>query len=130
MIPTPLTALEKQLRSAVVARRYHDVRRIAPRFCAVARTAIEQLSPGDPLRRETTLYVDRTLEWARVMMILARTSLAGELRRFTFLQQYVSSVTATSSTAKTRLEALRIFRALVPGLHPRRPLNAAPAEKG
>src|ERR1039458_6454094 len=105
MVANPLTELESQLRSAVVARRYHDVRRIAPRFCAAARTAIEQLLPGDPLRRETILYVDRTLEWAHVMMILARTSLTSDLRRFTFLHQYVSSVPATTPATKTCLEA-------------------------
>ena len=102
MLPNALAELENQLHSAVVARRYDDVRRIAPQFCAVARTAIGQLLPGDPLRRETILYVDRTLEWASVMMILARASLASELRRFTYLNQYVSTV---PPTAKTGLEA-------------------------
>ncbi|MGP8243220.1 MAG: hypothetical protein ACLQVN_01730 [Bryobacteraceae bacterium] len=105
MVSNPLTELENQLRGAVVARRYHDVRRIAPRFCAAAQTAIGQLDPGDPLRRETILYVDRTLEWARIMMILARTSLASELRRFTFLQKYVATAPQTPSAANTRLEA-------------------------
>jgi len=105
MIPNPLTDLENQLRSAVVARRYRDVRRIAPRFCAAARTSIDQLLPSDPLRRETIRYVDRTLEWASIMLILARTSLAGELRRITFLHQYVSNSPATTPPINTRLNA-------------------------
>ncbi|MGA2147726.1 MAG: hypothetical protein ABSH49_22490 [Bryobacteraceae bacterium] len=105
MTPNRLTELENRLRSAVIARRYHEVRRIAPQFCAAARTAIGELRPGDPLRRETVLYVDRTLEWARVMMILARTSLTSELRRFIFLHRYVSSGPPIPPAATTRLEA-------------------------
>ena len=100
-----LTDLENQLRRAVVAGRYGDVRRIAPQFCAAARTALGQLPPGDPLRRETMLHVDRTLEWARVMMLLARTSLASELRRFTFLHKYVFSMPPNPSAGSTRFEA-------------------------
>jgi hypothetical protein len=105
MAPSPLVELENQLRRAVVARRYHDVCRIAPRFCAAARAAIGHLPPGDPQRRETILHVDRTLEWARAMLLLARTSLANELRQFTFLHKYVFNAPATPSSTHTRLDA-------------------------
>jgi hypothetical protein len=105
VVPSPIAELENQLRRAVVARRYDDVRRIAPQFCAASRTALGQLLPGDPLRRETILHVDRTLEWARVMMMLARTSLASELRRFTFLHKYVFGIPANPSATNTRLDA-------------------------
>lgn len=86
----PLVEWENQLRAAVIAGRYQDVRRIALRFSIAAESAIGLLPPGDPLRRETILCVDRTFEWARKMMILARASLVSDLRRFTFLQKYVS----------------------------------------
>jgi hypothetical protein len=105
MAPSPIPELENRLRRAVVARRYDDVRRIALEFCSAARTAIGQLLPGDPLRRETILHVDRTLEWSRVMMILARASLSSDLRRFTFLRKYVLNFPANPSAPNTRLEA-------------------------
>jgi hypothetical protein len=105
MLPSSITELENQLRSAVVARRYEDVRRIAPQFCAAARTAIVQLRPGDPVRREIVLHVDRTLEWARDMLIVARTFVGTELRRFTFLQKYALSVPQNASNTKTNVEA-------------------------
>lgn len=104
MSPSPLIELENQLRAAVIAGRYQDVCRIAPEFCAAARSNIAELCPGDPLRRETILYVDRTLDWARTMMILARASLASELRRYTFLHKYVSIDLATVASS-ARLEA-------------------------
>lgn len=104
MTPDPLTELENQLRAAVIAGRYQDVCRIAPEFCAAAQSNIAELCPGDPLRRETILYVDRTLDWARTMMILARATLASELRRYTFLHKYVS-INLPAAATFARLEA-------------------------
>ena len=89
MISAALTAIETELRQAAARRAYADVERLVVSLCAAAAGQARALPPGDPRIREIAVWLDEQLERTRILLRIARTAQADELRRLLFVKRYL-----------------------------------------
>jgi hypothetical protein len=89
MISAALTAIETELRQAAARRAYADVVRLAVTLGATAAQEARALLAGDPAVREIAAWLQAVYECTRVLLRVARTAQADELRRLLFVKRYL-----------------------------------------
>jgi hypothetical protein len=102
MISAPLTAIETELRQAAARRAYADVERLAVSIGAAAAQEARELPAGDPAIREIVAWLQGVYECTGILLRIARTAQADELRRLHFVKRYLPR--QPRQTPQVRLE--------------------------
>jgi hypothetical protein len=90
MISSTLAAMSNSLRRAAGRRAYAEVERLVTSLCDAAAAEARSVPAGDPQIREIAAWLDQQLESTRVILRIARTAHADELRRIPFLKRYMN----------------------------------------
>ena len=89
MIPERLRADEREIRAAVVTRRFGD---LSLRLAELRRNADENLADlpaGDPHRQEIVGWVLTVIRWAHLMTVTQRQVRCGQLTRLPRIGRYL-----------------------------------------
>jgi len=89
MISTKLVMLGSELMRAAGRRRYAEVNRLAIRVGDAAAGDVRELPAGDPGIREIAAWLKDLFDRTEILLRIGRASQAAELRRITFLRQYL-----------------------------------------
>jgi len=102
MTATAHAAIEKELRDAVVQRRYARIPGLAHEF-RLSAEALAAALPSGAERRDLIAGAAEVLEWARLSLCAARAAIADELRTLPFVRRYL--VAANPPRAANQLRA-------------------------
>jgi hypothetical protein len=89
MIAESLQRVEAELRREAVCQRYPEVQRLVVSLCRGAANQTSAMPAGDPRILEIAGWVDKILEWTRMVLTAARASQAAKLRQVHFLKGYL-----------------------------------------
>jgi hypothetical protein len=89
MISPTLVKLSNELAGSAGRGRYAEVERLAVRVGSAASEEVRALPAGDPRIREIAAWLKDLFDRTEILLRIGRASHAAELRRITFLRQYL-----------------------------------------